>query len=179
MVVFDHEAELAACGRRDVSALRRLYEREGSFLLAVALRIVRRREVAADVIHDAFLDIWQRANSFDREKGAGRAWMASIVRYRALKYVRHAAREREIDPNLRDVVIDDAPDPLATLQSSQEARRLHACLAQLEPERRRAIALAYTEGCSHAEIAARLGAPLGTVKAWIRRSLLALKECLS
>ncbi|WP_275430273.1 sigma factor, partial [Citrobacter freundii] len=77
MGVFDHAAELEACARRDVSALRRLYEREAGFLLAVALRIVRRREVAADVIHDSFLDIWERAGSFDREKGAARAWIAS------------------------------------------------------------------------------------------------------
>ena len=179
MGVFDHEAELAACARRDASALRRLYEREAPFLLAVALRIVRRQEVAADVIHDSFLDIWQRAGRFDREKGAGRAWMASIVRYRALKQVRQSTREREVDSEALAAEADDAPGPLELLETSQEASRLHACLAQLEPERRRAIALAYTDGFSHAEIAACLGAPLGTVKAWIRRSLLALKECLS
>ncbi len=179
MDVFDHESELAACARRDASALRRLYEREAPFLLAVALRIVRRRDVAADVIHDSFLDIWERAGTFDRERGAARAWMASIVRYRALKHMRRTAREREVDPDARAAEVDDAPDPLSALASSQEAGRLHACLAQLEPKRRRAITLAYTDGYSHAEIAARLGAPLGTVKAWIRRSLLALKECLS
>ena len=97
MGVFDHEAELAACARRDKSALQRLYQREAPFLLAVALRIVRRHEVAAEIIHDSFLDIWERAGSFDRGRGAGRAWIASIVRYRALKYVRQATRERELD----------------------------------------------------------------------------------
>lgn len=176
---FDHAAELEACARRDASALRRLYEREAGFLLAVALRIVRRREVAADVVHDSFLDVWQRAGSFDRRKGAGRAWIASIVRYRALKHVRGAGREREIDPEAHSREADEAPDPLASLELSQEAERLRGCIAQLEPARRRAILLAYADGLSHAEIASRLGAPLGTVKAWIRRSLLALKECLS
>ncbi|GBU19566.1 MULTISPECIES: sigma-70 family RNA polymerase sigma factor [Methylobacterium] len=177
MGVFDHAAELEACARRDVSALRRLYEREAGFLLAVALRIVRRREVAADVIHDSFLDIWERAGSFDREKGAARAWIASIVRYRALKHARRAGRE--VEPAASELEADEAPDPLARLEASQDAARLRVCLARLEPERRQAIVLAYTDGLSHAEIASRLGAPLGTVKAWIRRSLLALKECLS
>lgn len=176
---FDHAAELEACARRDPSALRRLYEREAGFLLAVALRIVRRREVAADVLHDSFLDIWQRAGSFDRSKGAARAWIASIVRYRALKHVRGAGRERDFDPEEHSHEADGAPDQLASLELSQEAARLRGCMGQLEPERRRAILLAYADGLSHAEIASRLGAPLGTVKAWIRRSLLALKECLS
>jgi RNA polymerase sigma-70 factor (ECF subfamily) len=131
------------------------------------------------MVHDGFLDIWERAGSFDRSKGAARAWITSIVRYRALKHVRQATRERDIDPERRERQADDAPDPLSALETNQEALRLHGCLAQLEPERRRAILLAYKDGLSHTEIADRLGAPLGTVKAWIRRSLLVLKECLS
>ena len=179
MEVFDHAAALEGCARREVAALRRLYDREGGFLLAVALRIVRRREVAADVVHDAFLDIWERAATFDRDRGAGRAWMASIVRYRALKHVRGAARETSWDPVSGDQMADGAPDPLAALATSQEASRLHGCLSRLDPDPRRAILLAYTDGLSHAEIAERLATPLGTVKSWIRRSLIALKECLS
>ncbi len=179
MGAFDHAAELEACARRDPAALRRLYERDGGFLMAVALRIVRRREVAADIVHDAFLDIWERAGRFDRDRGAARAWMTSIVRYRALKHLRQTGRERVFDPEEHGRDPDDAPDPLAALETVQDAVRLRECLARLEPERRRAIGLAYTDGLTHAEIAGRVGAPLGTVKAWIRRSLLALKECLS
>lgn len=179
MGAFDHAAELEACARRDPAALRRLYEREGGFLMAVALRIVRRREVAADVIHDAFLDIWQGAGNFDRGRGSGRAWMTSIVRYRALKHTRQAHREREFDPEQHGGDPDDAPDPLAALETVQDSARLRGCLTALQPERRQVIVLAYVDGLSHVEIAARVGAPLGTVKAWIRRSLLALKECLS
>ena len=179
MAVFDHASELEACARRDPTALRRLYEREAGFLLAVAFRIVRRREVAADVIHDSFLDIWERADSFDRRRGAARAWIASIVRYRALKHVRQTARERDIDPEAQAREADEAPDPHVSLEANQETARLRGCLAELEPERQRAILLAYTDGLSHAQIADRLKAPLGTVKAWIRRSLVALKECLS
>jgi RNA polymerase sigma factor (sigma-70 family) len=179
MADFDHATELEACARRDPSALRRLYEREAGFLMAVALRIVRRREVAADAVHDGFLDIWERADTFDRRRGGARAWMVSVVRYRALKHLRQAGREREVDPETHAAKADDALDPLTALEGRDDAIRLHACLGRLELPRRQAILLAYTDGLSHAEIAARLGAPLGTVKAWIRRSLLALKECLT
>lgn len=176
---FDHAAELEACARRDIAALRRLYDREAGFLLAVALRIVRRADVAADVIHDAFLDIWERAGTYDRARGEGRAWIISVVRYRALKHVRRASREAAYDPALHEALGDDGPDPLAALAASQEARALHDCLAALPAERRRVILLAYLDGLSQTEIAARLGTPLGTIKAWVRRSLLALKGCLS
>lgn len=175
----DHADALEACARREVAALRRLYDSEAGFLLAVALRIVRRREVAADVLHDAFLDIWERAGTFDRTRGAGRAWITSLVRHRALKHVRAAGRETELDAALAEGIADGAPDAFASLALSQEGARLHTCLSALEPERRRAILLAYVDGLSQAQIAARLGAPLGTVKAWIRRSLIALKGCLS
>ncbi|MEA1834444.1 sigma-70 family RNA polymerase sigma factor [Methylobacterium durans] len=162
-----------------MAALRRLYDREAAFLFAVALRIVRRREVASDVLHDAILDIWERAHTFDPRRGAGRAWITSIVRYRALKHVRTARREAPSDPEDGARIADDAPDPLAALAASQDAERLRTCLAQLQADRRRVLLLAYVDGLSQAEIAERLGAPLGTVKAWVRRSLLALKGCLS
>lgn len=179
METFDHATALAACARRDAAALRRLYDREAGFLLAVAIRIVRRREVAADVLHDAFLDIWQRAGTFDPARGDGRAWITSVVRHRALKHVRAAGRETELDPAGGAEIADEAPDPFVALAALQEGARLHACLSQLEENRRRAILLAYVDGLSHSEIAERLGTPLGTVKAWIRRSLVALKGCLS
>ena len=179
MAGFDHATALEGCARKEVAALRQLYEHEGGFLLAVALRIVRRREVAADVLHDALLDIWQRAGSFDRTKGAARAWITSVVRYRALKHVRSARRETGLDPAAEAEIADDAPDAFAALAATQEGARLHGCLAQLEPERRHAILLAYVDGLSQSDIAERLGTPLGTVKAWVRRSLVALKRCLS
>lgn len=183
MAPFDHatvlETWLEACAAGDATALRRLYDREAGFLLAVALRIVRRPEAAADVVHDAFLDIWARAGSFDPRRGEARAWITAIVRHRALKHLRRAGRETDLDPTLGAGIPDEAPDPFARLAATQEGARLHACLAQLAPERRRAILMAYRDGLSQAEIAGRLGQPLGTVKAWIRRSLVTLKGCLS
>ncbi|GJD92392.1 ECF RNA polymerase sigma factor SigK [Methylobacterium hispanicum] len=179
MEPFDHASALEGCARQDPASLRRLYDREAGFLLAVALRIVRRRDVAVEVVHDSFLDIWERAGSFDSSRGAGRAWIASIVRHRALKYIRAAGRETDIDEAKTAEIVDTAPDPFAALAAAQDGARLHACLAKLDADRRRVILLAYVEGLSQSEIAERLATPLGTVKAWVRRSLIALKDCLS
>ena len=179
MEPFDHASALEGCARGDLASLRRLYDREAGFLTAVALRIVRRREIAADVVHDAIVDIWERAGTFDRSRGAGRAWITSIVRHRALKHVRAAGRETPLDASARAEVADDAPDPFAALATSQDGARLHGCLSMLDADRRQTILLAYVDGLSHSEIAERLGTPLGTVKAWVRRSLIALKDCLS
>lgn len=179
MEPFDHASTLEGCARRDPASLRRLYDHEAGFLLAVALRIVRRRDVAADVLHDSIMDIWERAGTFDRSRGSGRAWITSIVRYRALKYIRAASRESDLDAAVAAEIADPAPDPFAMLATSQDGARLHGCLSRLDTDRRQAILLAYVDGLSQSEIAEQLGTPLGTVKAWVRRSLIALKDCLS
>lgn len=177
--VSDPTGTIAACARGDRDALGRLYESEAPMLLAVALRLVRRRELADEVLHDAFLDIWRGASSFDPARGPGRAWMIGIVRHRALKVLRHRSRDATLPTGLADAVPDETPDAHALLETAQDGAALHRCLDRLEPERRRIILLAYMDGLSQSEIAARLGAPLGTVKAWTRRSLLALRDCLS
>ena len=179
MEPFDHASALKGCAHGDTASLRRLYDHEAGFLLAVALRIVRRRDVAADVLHDSFLDIWVRAETFDSQRGAGRAWITSIVRHRALKHIRAAGRETNLDAAAGAEIADEAPDPFAALATSQDGDRLYGCLARLDADRRQVILLAYVDGLSQSEIAERLGTPLGTIKAWVRRSLLALKDCLS
>lgn len=169
---------LAACAAGDQAALRGIYDREAPKLLGVALRIVRRREVAEEVLHDAFIQIWRRAGSFDPALGSGRAWIFAVVRNRALNQIRDERHLPVDDEELeaaavRDGEIDDAFERLA------ETSALKRCLGRLEPDRRRAVLLAYVSGLTHGEIAGRLGTPLGTVKAWIRRSLLSLRECMS
>lgn len=179
MDAFDYEATIAGCARRDPVALRRLYDREAPFLLGLARRILRRDDAARDVLHDSFLDVWQRAETFDPQRGAGRAWIAGIVRHRAFKVLRRDGREAELDDAARDAVPDDAPDAFARLAQAQDGTALHRCLDRLEPVRRRVLILAYVDGLSQTEIAGRLATPLGTVKAWTRRSLISLKECLA
>lgn len=180
---FDHNAALADCARGDQNALRRLYEHEHRFLMGVALRIVRDRAAAEDVLHDAFMAIWNRAATFDPARGEGRGWMFSIVRNGALSAVRSSARtvsaDEELLDDLQDADPQAAPDMLDAFSMRSTLGQLDHCLEQLDVAKRNCVLLAYLDGCTHAEIAERLSAPLGSVKAWIRRGMASLKECLA
>jgi len=182
---FDYEAALAACARGERRALAQIYEREARYLLGVALRIVRERQSAEDVLHDAFIHIWQRARSFDAGRGAGRGWIYSVVRHAALNWARDHAREVpvEADAVAASLDVDALLAHHAGGADAHEVRadlgRLAGCLGQMEPARRECIVLAYLDGCSHGEIAQRTHQPLGTVKSWIQRGLRALRECMA
>ncbi|MGF6593832.1 sigma-70 family RNA polymerase sigma factor [Pseudomonas sp. 2835] len=168
--LFDYEAHLAACARGDRQALQRLYQQEGPRLYGVLLRLVREPAIAEDLLHDAFLRIWAGAASYDAQRGSARGWIFSVTRHLALNDLRR--RQRDAPHSAQ------ADETGEGLEASLQSTRLYQCLEQLLPERRACILHAYVDGFSHAEIAARLGAPLGTVKAWVKRSLAALRECM-
>lgn len=177
---FDYDAALAGCARGDKHALRRLYDQESARLLGVALRIVRNRQTAEDVLQDAFVSIWTRAVSFDATRGTGRGWIYTIVRHRALDAIRDGAHETILEDWSADAI--DREDDGAGIEDAFELRqdlgRLGECLTRLDAAKRNSILFAYVDGCSHREIAERLKSPLGTVKAWIKRGMSALKECM-
>jgi RNA polymerase sigma-70 factor (ECF subfamily) len=168
--LFDYEQHLAACGRGERRALHDLYVQESPRLLGVAKRLVRDKALAEDIVHDAFLKIWAGAGRFDPSRGSARGWMYSVTRHLALNYLRDHSREAQGDVDLQDNV--------ATFDIQEDSARIHLCLEQLEPARRSCIVHAYVDGYSHAQISHKLGTPLGTVKAWIKRSLSALRECM-
>lgn len=178
-LAFDYDAALADCARGDHGALRRIYDQDSRRLLGVALRIVRHRQIAEDVLHDAFLNIWTRAHSFDPARGAGRGWVYSIVRNQALSLVRSGEREIAVeDDALASLAVDAAAGPEESFVLGEDLGRLRDCLVGLDAPKRASILYAYVDGCSHSEIAERLRSPLGTVKAWIRRGMNALRECM-
>lgn len=169
---------LAAVATGDRAALKAVYARQSTRLFGIAMAILRDRAAAADAMQDAFLKIWQRAGQFDPARGAPAAWLGQIVRNAALDAAR--ARGREVltdDPALGDGSVDATA--LDDLESAQDGARLRECLALLDAQPRQGILLAFVHGLSHPEVAERLGSPLGTVKSWIRRGLLTLRECLS
>jgi RNA polymerase sigma-70 factor, ECF subfamily len=160
----------------DRVAFRHLYDVQVSRLYSVAVRITRQGPLAADVVHDAFLQIWRNAASFDPARGNAEAWLLSVVRYRALDIARR--RGREVSDADTPERVDEDPDPLTRLEQIRDATALRSCLSEMDEERRRVIVLAFVDGLSHSEVAERLHAPLGTVKSWIRRGLQSLRACL-
>lgn len=169
-------ALLLRCASGDRSAFRTLYDAQSARLYGLALRITRDPGLAADATHDAFVQVWNQAVRFDPTKGAGGAWLTSIVRYRALDITRRRVREKPgYEPPEQE---DESPDALSQLVSSAEGAALRLCLEALEPDRRALLMSAYADGLSHSELAEKTGTPLGTIKSWIRRSLASLKRCL-
>lgn len=180
---FDYEAAVRGCTARHRDALEHLYQREGARLLGVARRIVGDAAVAEDIVHDAFINIWNQASGFDPARGSARGWLYSITRHLALNFVRDHARLVPVDEAVAarldaDAALQDWRDRHG-LAWADYAGRMGLCLDELPAERRNCIVHAYVEGLSHSEIAQRLGTPLGTVKAWITRSLKALRDCLA
>ena len=162
-----HEPSLAA-----------FYDRLSPLAFGLALRILHDAGAAQDVVQEAFLRVWQRADRFEPDRGAPRPWFLRLVRNLAIDARRAAsAQERTVDAAAADDPAPTQPLPPDELaERSERAHRVRTALAELPPEQRRAIEIAYFEGLSHAEIAARDGAPLGTVKSRIRDGVLRLRE---
>ena len=174
---FDYEAALGACARGERSALKLLYDQEARWLMGVALRIVRDRQLAEDVLQEAFLQIWRAAGTFDASRGSGRGWIFTVVRHRALQEVRKDGRASRVEVEDLENLADQQQEESGP--TDIDATELERCLERLEPKRRECIINAFVEGYTHEQIAKKLDTPLGTVKSWVRRGLLSLKECLS
>ncbi len=174
---FDYEAALEACARGERFALNALYQREARWLLGVAQRIVGDRDHAHDVLQDAFLQIWQKAASYQRSLGSARGWIYTVVRHRALDLARRSGREVSIGDDLD--ALSDARQADEHGAADPDTTALDRCLDALDERKRDCIVFAFVEGYTHEQIATKLSTPVGTVKSWIRRGLLALKECLS
>ncbi len=170
---------LRRCAAGDRAALRAIYDAEAPRMLGVALRLLRRRALAEEAVHDAFVQIWQRSGSFDPARGEARTWIYAVLRHRALNILRGETRTDLVEDFEPMGLTSEDESPEAVVQRLSDAGALRRCLERLEPLRRQALLLAYVQGLSHGELAGRLGVPLGTMKSWIRRSLLALRECMA
>jgi RNA polymerase sigma-70 factor (ECF subfamily) len=163
--------------RRDPQALAELYDRYGKMAYSLVLRAVRDRAIAEDLVQETFLRVWNRVHSIDSEKGSLGPWLLAIARNRAIDYLRSSAgRERNA------VEWDETEHaPLyrgmeAEILISDQARRVKVAMDKLAPNYRMVMELAYFEGLSQSEMAAKMGQPLGTIKTWVRSALQSLRD---
>jgi RNA polymerase sigma-70 factor (ECF subfamily) len=173
---------LAAAARHDsasVAAFATLYQLTGAKLFSVALRILRREDWAEEVLQECYVSIWKHCADYQLQLSAPMTWMTSIVRNRCLDLLRR--------PNLEDPTDDDGafdafestePGPLSELERNTEAAAIARCMGALEEKQAAAIRMAFFDGLTHVELAEKLQQPLGTVKTWVRRGMMKLKECL-
>ena len=182
---------LARAGLGDRAAFATLYERTSSHLLAVVLRINRDRALAEDILQEVYVNVWRAARTFDAAQSQPLTWLTSIARNRAIDSLRRGNAQPQLqtfgaasgstdheDESVYDTVADAAPGPLDLLSQASESRALADCMDRLSALQKQSVALAFFHGLSHAEVAAQLRQPLGTVKSWVRRALLTLKSCL-
>ena len=162
----------------DRKAFAQLYGETRAKLFAVSLRIVRERPLAEEALQDSFVSIWHHASDYARAKGAPGTWMAAIVRNRSLDLVRRTRETPDVDDALASQLVDESAAPARDVEARAEAHTLERCLAELDPEQRQSIALAFFHGLTHSELAAHLHRPLGTVKTHVRRGLLKLRDCI-
>ena len=175
-------AWLHGAARRDRMAFRALYDASSPRLYGLALRILGRRELAEEVLQESFVAIWHHAVDYESALSAPMTWMTAIVRNRAFDLLRRSRSEGE-DEALDSVALaslaDLAATPAERLQMSSEAQALADCMAALEARHREVVGMAFFHDLSYSDVATKLTLPLGTVKTWIRRSLLRLHACLS
>jgi RNA polymerase sigma factor (sigma-70 family) len=172
-------AALVRVAGGDRGALRLLYRDTSAKLFAVCMRILRDEGEAEDVLQDVYTTVWRRAGTFDPARASPITWLVAIARNRSIDRLRSgtgAKRMQAVDE--ASEVSDNAPSALAQLESSQEHQRLIDCLSELEPRHAVAVRSAFLEGVTYDELARRMNIPLGTMKSWIRRSLLRLRACL-
>jgi RNA polymerase sigma-70 factor, ECF subfamily len=173
---------IARCAIRDQAALKTLFDRVGSYLNAVVYRIVKSDDIAKDVLQEAFIQIWNNANTYRPHLANPLTWMASIARYRALDrldaerrlHARFVSADHEI--SLDEHLSENNPETEASL--SQLKFHLHRCLMALSDNIKRSVELAYLYGYSREEIAEQFSTNTNTVKSWLHRGAERLKLCL-
>src|SRR5438477_9334705 len=168
-------ALVSAIRAGDQSAMAALYDRFSSVVYSVALRVLRETGAAEDVLQDVFLQLWRNPGAFDASRGSLGAWLAVIARHKAIDVL----RKRRPQSDLEEVVISFEAPLAEDASRKQIVERARAAIQQMSPEQRSALEMAFFQGLTHTEIAAKTGEPLGTIKTRIRSGLMALRKCVA
>ena len=169
---------IARTALRDRAAFRDLYGRTSAKLFGVTLRILKDRSEAEEALQEVYVKIWQRADRYVAGSYSPISWLVAVARNHCLDVLR-ARRPVSDDIDLALDIADAAPDPEQVALAGGERSRIEACLGQLEADKADAVRGAYLDGFSYDELAERHRVPLNTMRTWLRRSLLKLRECLS
>jgi RNA polymerase sigma-70 factor, ECF subfamily len=177
-VVGGDGALIAKLRERNPDAMAELYDRFGRIVYSVIFRVVRNASVAEELVQESFLRAWNRAGAFDAERGKIGPWLLTIARNRAIDHLRSSAGQQEattyeLASSERVSIYVNTEDKML---DQEQARRIRAAFAKLNENQRQVLEMAYFEGLSQSEMAARLGQPLGTVKTWVRTALITLRE---
>jgi RNA polymerase sigma-70 factor, ECF subfamily len=158
-------------------AFGKIYDLSAAKLFGVLLRILKNRAEAEDALQEVFIKVWQNAARYQQSQASPLSWMIAIARNHAIDRLR-ARQAPAVDLDEAFDLADDAPNPEQAAARGDDKSQLDHCLGQLPQERAAAIRAAYVDGYSYAELAARFGQPLNTLRTWLRRGLIALRECL-
>lgn len=168
---------LESVANGDADAFARLYQATSAKLYGVVLRIVRRHDLAADIMEQSYLHVWETAGTFDPSLTSPTSWMIAIARTRAIDLARHPdVVDSETEPEIAD---SESPGPLSRRELTDELKRLLTCIGRLEPDRQRMLLLAYYGAFSRAQLAVKLDMPEDDLKESLRRSLFEIEQCLT
>lgn len=169
---------IARTALRDRAAFANLYGRTSAKLFGVCLRILKDRSEAEEALQEVYVKVWQRADRYVQSGFSPISWLVAVARNHCLDILR-ARKPQGEDIDLALEVADSGPNPEQAAVAGSERSRIDACLGQLETDRADAVRGAYLDGYSYEELAARFSVPLNTMRTWLRRSLIKLRECLS
>jgi RNA polymerase sigma-70 factor (ECF subfamily) len=169
---------IARTALRDRQAFRELYRRTSAKLFGVSLRILKDRAEAEEALQEVYVKIWRRADRYVAGSYSPISWLVAVARNHALDVLR-ARKPRSDDLEAARDVADAAPDPERAAVEGGERGRIEGCLAQLEADKADCVRGAYLDGYTYEELAQRHSVPLNTMRTWLRRSLIRLRECLT
>lgn len=162
----------------DNAAFKQLYDRTSAKLFGICLRILNDRAEAEDVLQEVYVRVWHKADRYASGKATGITWLSAVARNLAIDRYRSRKPEND-DIDEMDHIEDDGPSPEASTLAGDENRQMSDCLDELDPKHANAVRKTYLSGWTYQEAADELTVPLNTVRTWIRRSLLALRDCMN
>lgn len=174
----DERLLLLEISRGNTEAFKQLYEQTSPLMFAIALRLLRKRELAEEIIQEVYVSVWHIAGEYHTERGSVKTWLSTITRNRCIDILRKPSYSASLFTESDEDLASDIDDPLHKVIAFHNDAQLSICIDHLKQEQKKSISLAFFEGMTHQQVAMAMAIPLGSAKTWIRRGLEALKQCM-